>query len=877
MNYVNLDLQVTVDRRETNSYQVIASTSGRDRRIVSEGFFLPIGQRWDTVEQSLIELGARPARDAAPTRDHARQIRDFGKELFYHLINGEVRRLYDDKKREAERNNRPLRLRLALVPFELVILPWELLCDERDNEYLCLTRKPEILLIRSIENTRVSRPRSPKPSNEHAPLRILGMIADPKDQERLRGAKEKNLIEDALRPLRENQRVKLDWTNTGKYRELFTPQGDTDRYDVFHFIGHGRFEQRSQQGQLVFEKPDGNSEYIPARQFRLALHRDLQLVVLNACETARGDPLDRFSNLAYSLAENGIPAVVAMQFKILDEASLRFAEAFYTLLEKGEVIEEAVAQARRRIYSAAEEEYRLDWAAPLLYTSSARSVSLRSPARQQVSQRASAPAEGNVEVGILSAASAQGAKAREVEPVIELDPVEKAPIFIPGAQETRGLLPGSPSLLPGRGLSREKKRMLWVAVLLITLLLGSLALVVVHVFASSLSKTLCLATDFSIQANTPEGDVSDVPLKKGAELAIKNNARLGSGYTLLLNCADKNDNNGQGINDPNVGLRNLQDLLSDSRVVAMVGPGSSDVVVKDLLLAAQHAFPMVSPNTTNPCLTQPEECAPSVDLQGRPNPYMRICATDIQQGLYDADFMTNTRALNVHKVYVVNDGTVYGRGLTSAFQDQFRNSDDGTVLDLEGTQISSSMSDTQFMHIAQKILALGAQAVFYGGRASNGIVQLIRQLDKQHFTGVLMSGDGVALDTQFIAGIGGDVSGIYASSLVPAIQPNTDFYKSYRTMYGSNGSDPEISLAAGGYDAAMILINAMQQVIRTNHAGDLHDIAAFRAAVLQVVQNTSGYQGVTGIITLSNGDNAAATTLHVYMVLNKKWVPYSRS
>ena len=58
----------------------------------------------------------------------------------------------------------------------------------------------------------------------------------------------------------------------------------------------------------------------------------LQLVVLNSCQGARTTLADPFAGVATTLIQSGVPAVVAMQFEISDEAAIVFAEELYTNL-----------------------------------------------------------------------------------------------------------------------------------------------------------------------------------------------------------------------------------------------------------------------------------------------------------------------------------------------------------------------------------------------------------------------------------------------------------------------------------------------------------------------------------------------------------------
>ncbi len=383
MDYVNLDIHVIPDSQEENSYLVTASTTGRNKKTVP-GRFSFSAETWQSVEPSLIALGARDAtRDHAQIQDHALRMRDFGKHLFNCLINGAVRSLYDDKRQDAVRNSKILRLRLILAPLDLVVLPWEILFDERHSEYLCLTQQPKIVLIRSIDSATHKKDIPPKYA---PPLHILGVIADPRDLSPLRSELERKIIDEALQQLKAEHKVDLEW-KSGTISEFDDLPFSTDRWEVFHFTGHGRFEETSRQGQLAFEDEKRRSKFISTQRFIASLPPATKLVVLNACETARGNRFDRLSNIAHSLATQKIPAVVAMQFQILDAASNRFSKIFYMLLARGTAVDEAVAEARREIYKTAEDQDRLDWAAPILYISSSNIISFKAdqkPERKRI-------------------------------------------------------------------------------------------------------------------------------------------------------------------------------------------------------------------------------------------------------------------------------------------------------------------------------------------------------------------------------------------------------------------------------------------------------------------------------------------------------------
>jgi CHAT domain-containing protein len=83
-------------------------------------------------------------------------------------------------------------------------------------------------------------------------------------------------------------------------------------------------------------------------QFTTALqdHHSLRLVVLNACEGARISPEDPFSGVAQTLVRESIPAVIAMQFEITDDAAVAFAEDFYRATAQGYPVDAALTAAQ---------------------------------------------------------------------------------------------------------------------------------------------------------------------------------------------------------------------------------------------------------------------------------------------------------------------------------------------------------------------------------------------------------------------------------------------------------------------------------------------------------------------------------------------------
>ena len=138
-------------------------------------------------------------------------------------------------------------------------------------------------------------------------------------------------------------------------------------WHILHFVGHGGFDQVSDEGILAFEDEDGGLNRLPATQLArlLADHTTLRLVILNSCEGAQGGNTDVFSSTASILVRHGLPAVLAMQYPITDRAAIEFSRGFYDAVADGWPVDAAVTEARKSISFGVTNT--LEWGTPVLF------------------------------------------------------------------------------------------------------------------------------------------------------------------------------------------------------------------------------------------------------------------------------------------------------------------------------------------------------------------------------------------------------------------------------------------------------------------------------------------------------------------------------
>jgi len=287
--------------------------------------------------------------------------RQFGTRLFDAVFQGKVRDLLIGSLRRAEAQGTGLRIRLQLEDAELAALPWEYLYFQSAEQFLALNSNTP--LVRYLIMDRGVRQPQLIP-----PLRILVMVAQPKDALGLKVEDEWQRLNLALQDLQQRDLIVIERLAAPTFSAL-QDRLRGEPVHIFHFIGHGYFEPdpQAEASGLVFADENGNSDLVSAEQLGTLLrdHPSLALVFLNACEGARNGRDDAFSGTGQRLVQQGIPAVVAMQFPISDQAAILLAHEFYAAVADGYALEAALTEARKAVYG---KDNLTEWATPVLFS-----------------------------------------------------------------------------------------------------------------------------------------------------------------------------------------------------------------------------------------------------------------------------------------------------------------------------------------------------------------------------------------------------------------------------------------------------------------------------------------------------------------------------
>ena len=135
---------------------------------------------------------------------------------------------------------------------------------------------------------------------------------------------------------------------------------------VLHFIGHGDYDDRIQDGVLYFQdqlRAQHRGHARPSSAPTCATTTRCGWSCSTPASPARVDSTDPFSGMAQGLVQQDCTAVVAMQFPICDGAATAFTGEFYGALADGFPVDQAVTSARKALLA----EFAAEWATPVLF------------------------------------------------------------------------------------------------------------------------------------------------------------------------------------------------------------------------------------------------------------------------------------------------------------------------------------------------------------------------------------------------------------------------------------------------------------------------------------------------------------------------------
>lgn len=310
-----------------------------------------------------------------------------------------------------------------------------------------------------------------------------------------------------------------------------------------------------------------------------------------------------------------------------------------------------------------------------------------------------------------------------------------------------------------------------------------------------------------------------------AKLAVDNfNKKNNSTYKLV---------EGDTQLDPGQASTVAQQLLSNSDVLAVVGPAGSQEVeaVGKGFGDADLAF--ISASATRTDLTS-----------GAYPTYFRVIPNDSVQGPTGAEFAVNK--LDAKKVVIFEEKTSYGKGLADAFESALK--DKG----VEVTRVPVSQKQVDYSAVVSKV-AEDVDVVFATFQIAANTKVLGEQLKAKGKKAIVFASDG-SFSPDF------DVPGSYVSAFAPDIKgiaSSNELAKQFEDKYGEFGTyGPPV------HAATQVALEAMQ---RACEAG-----TTSRAAVLDQVKKTDIPESILGgPITFTDQGDVKDAKFYVFKVSEK--------
>ena len=278
------------------------------------------------------------------------------------------------------------------------------------------------------------------------------------------------------------------------------------------------------------------------------------------------------------------------------------------------------------------------------------------------------------------------------------------------------------------------------------------------------------------------------------------------------------DDVNKGIHDPAQGADNIRSLANDPTVVAVVGPLYDSVARSEIPVAESAGLALVSPSTTDPCLTQPSapfgcQVAGASQNPGHKHSFFRVVGSQLSEAPAAADLAY--RLLGKRNAYVVNDGSPMSHALATALVLRFTH-DGGRIVDQSG-----------------------ADVIYEAGSDLAGAAALRRQLEALSPVPPLIGSDAFASD-QFAKAAATAVRGSYYT-VVGADASNTKSAAAFGRNYGQRFGRPPTSSSLAAFDATGVVIDAIARAI--DEAGGS---TPSRSQVVDELAKTSDYAGALG-------------------------------
>ena len=377
---------------------------------------------------------------------------------------------------------------------------------------------------------------------------------------------------------------------------------------------------------------------------------------------------------------------------------------------------------------------------------------------------------------------------------------------------------------------------------------------------------LAVAVAGPVSAQAPEDPLGVVEIPAGEPVVIAGwgvlsgaNASLGQDWvnSMLIAADDRgNELKGHPIEvitedagcSPEGGASAAQRLASNPSLVGLIGSACSDETVGGIAAITNAGLTTISPSNTRPALTAPDR---GPEYAG----YLRTAFNDASQGKAVAEFVFSE--LGLTKAATIHDGSAYAEALVGVFEEEFA-ALGGEIVASEAVQVGQ----TDMKPVLTSVAATGPEAIYYPIFTAEGGFMTAQSKEVAGLENVALIGSDGMFSADMVKGAGAAANGMYLSS--PDFSAFQEGYQVLLDKYMAKfGINPPQAFHAHGYDAAGILLNAIEKVSVEGEDGTLY---VPKGALRDELFATKDYPGVTGPLTCTPTGDCGAQLIAVYQL-----------
>ena len=318
---------------------------------------------------------------------------------------------------------------------------------------------------------------------------------------------------------------------------------------------------------------------------------------------------------------------------------------------------------------------------------------------------------------------------------------------------------------------------------------------------------------------------------KGFKLAIKeiNEAGGVNGKKIKIVEADSKSETAESVNA-------ATKLISDDKVIAIVGPAVTANVIAESQVAEDNKVPVIAPDATNPDVTVEN---------GNVKPYIfRSCFIDPQQSEVMAEFASKDLNAKTAVLYL-DSSSDYSKSLGKIFKEEFEKAGGQVVM-----EEAFLAKDQDFKAALTKIQTANADVIFVPAYYEE-VGKIVKQARELGITATILGTDGWD-DSKVVEIAGADAldNTFFCTHYFEGDADVQDFINAYKAEYNES---PNV-FAALGYDAGKMLIDAIQRggdsadKIRDN----IENIKDLKVGTGMITMDMKTHNPIKGIVVIEN-------------------------